>query len=459
MSVTLWLALVLQFASVALLRLFLGKMWLRRPGTLLVLASVVYDGVSQVLLSFPSVGQWDTLRNGIQQSFIGEADLVMSAGILAFTVAYLLACGPRRETAPLPADAAKVLDWRILALMCLPLAVLTYEGRGYANGTLTTGAGAPLVTSFAGEFFTLLIVLAAFAFLLRHGKRWFVPALIAQSLLLAAAGERNPVITDAIVLVLLLCLSGCRPRRSHMHAAAALTVLAVLAITGLRAEQGRSVFYADSGLGTRVEALSTGLRGQPVPGTPGLAAQFAVRLDGTAFAGGIFQARHDGQPALSPAGVPESLLLAVPSEAWHGKLADGALNPVVTELDDFGLQKVNFLPGFAGLYAGFLSPPWLIAFLGVAGALWGRAERWMLAARTPARLALLAGAFTAALEFEAGGPTMLIALRAAAVIAAAAWAAGAVRARKAAAPGYPARRRMMTPLPPLPPLPRLPPLP
>lgn len=60
MSVTLWLALVLQFCSVALLRIFLGKTWLRRPGTLLVLASVVYDGLSQVLLSFPSIGQWDT---------------------------------------------------------------------------------------------------------------------------------------------------------------------------------------------------------------------------------------------------------------------------------------------------------------------------------------------------------------------------------------------------------------
>jgi hypothetical protein len=68
MSVAMWLALVLQAASVALLRVFLGKTWLRRPGTLLILASVVYDGVSQVLLSFPSVGRWDAFRNGIQQS-------------------------------------------------------------------------------------------------------------------------------------------------------------------------------------------------------------------------------------------------------------------------------------------------------------------------------------------------------------------------------------------------------
>jgi hypothetical protein len=430
MSVTLWLALVLQFCSVALLRLFLGKTWLRRPGTLLVLASVVYDGASQVLLSFPSVAAWDTFRNGIQPNFIGEASLVLSAGMLAFTVAYLGTCGPRREAPAAPEDvalAAKVLDWRILALACLPLAVLTYEGRGYANGSLTTGAGAPLVTSFAGEFFTLLIVLAAFAFLLRHGTHWFVPVLITQSLLLAASGERFPVIADAIALVLLLGVSGRRPRRSHMHSAAALTVLAVLAITGLRAEHGRSVFYTDSGLGTRVEALSTGLSGQAVPGTPGLLAQMASRLDGSAFAGGILQAESDGQPQLSAAGVPESLLLAVPSSAWHAKLADAALNPALAEIDDFGLQKVNFLPGLVGLYAGFLPAAWLAAFLGLFGALCGRGELWLLAARTPARFALLAGGVTAALEFEAGLPAMLITLRASAVIAVAAWAAARLR--------------------------------
>src|ERR1700728_4445035 len=82
MTVTLALALTLQFCSIALLRLFLGKAWLRRPGTLLVLASVVYDGLSQVLLAFPSIGQWDSFRNGIAPGFIADADLLMSAGVV-----------------------------------------------------------------------------------------------------------------------------------------------------------------------------------------------------------------------------------------------------------------------------------------------------------------------------------------------------------------------------------------
>ena len=427
MSVMLWLALVLQFASVALLRMFLGKTWLRRPGTLLVLASVVYDGVSQVLLSFPSVGQWDTFRNGIQQSFIDEANLIMSAGMLAFTFAYLLTCGPRGEVAPLPGDAAlaaKMLDWRVLALACAPLAVLTYEGRGY-NGTLTTGAGAPLVSSLAAEFFVILVILAAFSFLLRHGTRWLTPVLAAQSGLLAAAGERTPVLVAGAALMLLLARAGHHPSRRQGVVCAVLTIAALMAITGLRAQHGRSVFYTDSGLGTRVTALGggiTGLAAAPGDDSPGLAAQFATRLDGTAFAGGILQAQERGQPWLSAAQVPESLLLAVPAAAWAGK-AVAALDPARTETIDFGLRPVNFLPGLPGLYAGFLAWSWLTAFLAAVGLAAGRAERWLLCRVTPARLVLLAGAVQAALGYEGGLPPMLAALRAPAVIAIVTWAA------------------------------------
>jgi hypothetical protein len=435
MSVTLWLALVLQFASVTLLRIFLGKTWLCRPGTLLVLASVVYDGLSQVLLAFPSVAQWDTFRNGIAPGFINEADLVMSAAMLAFTVAYLLTCGPRREAPALLGDielAARVLDWRVLALACLPLALLTYSGRGYNNGNLSIGAGAGTATSLASQFFVLLAVLTALALLLRYGSRWFVPVLGAQSLLLAAAGERTPVIAGAIALSVLVSCCGQKPRRSHVHTAVALTVLAVLAITGLRAHQGRAVFYTDSGLGTRVSALAAGVTAPGMPDTPGLAAQAAERLDGVSFAAGILQARSAGQPLMDPAAIPESLLIAMPSAVWPSKLQSGALNPHLAEMDDFGLQQVNFLPGLAGVYAGFLAWPWLIAFLTVLGAVWGLGEQWLLLYRTPARLVLLAGALSAGPDFPEGLPGILVDLRTAAILTLITWGAARVMWRSRA---------------------------
>jgi hypothetical protein len=263
----------------------------------------------------------------VQQGYIDEAALVVSDGMLVFVIAYLM-IRPTRGDAPgaegLAAVAARVLDWRLIALACAPLAVLTYEGRGYINGTLSTGAGAPVTYSLAAEFFVILVVLAAFSFVLCHGPQSFLPTLVAQSVLLAAAGERTPLITDAIMLILLLCHDGVRPPAAQVHAAAALTVAAILAITGLRAGHGRSVSHSDSGLNARATALGGALATQP--GTrrsaTSLAAQAAERLDGVAFAGAVLQAagRMHGAAPLGRRRHPESLLLAVPRAAWSSKL-------------------------------------------------------------------------------------------------------------------------------------------
>ena len=411
------LGLLLQIASVVLLRCRLGKTWLRRPTVILVLASVVYQGVSPVLLAFPSIGAQDYYRFGVASSYTDEAVLVTSAGMLAFTLAYLLSRPERAQPRQARrASLARALDWRLLALSCAPLAVLTYEGRGYANGSLTIGAGAPPGTVLASSFFVILMALTAFSLVLSKGPQWFLPVLAAQSLLLAAAGERNPVIANAIVLIVLLGHAGQKPSARQLQAAGAVTVLAVLAIGGVRAQQGRSLYYSDNGLGARAAALATGLGS--VGTSHGLLTEAAVRLDATSFAAAVLQSVSYGQPRLSPAGVPESFLLAVPNELWPSKLTHAsALNPTVTQINDFGLQPVNFLPGFAGMYAGFLSPPWLIAFLTALGGLAGRGERWLLRSYSPGRFVMLAGALIAALSYEGGMPAMLLQLRSAAAVA------------------------------------------
>ncbi len=420
MSAVLTLALLLQVIEIALLRNRLGKAWLRHPGALLVVTSAIYIGMSPMLLSFPSVRYWDIYQRGVQQTYIDQATLIMAMGMLAFTLCYL-ASRPELGNADSGdlALIAQVLDWRVLAVACAPLAVLTYEGRGYGD-TLTTGAGAPLSSALAGTFFVLLVALTAFALILRHGPRWFLPTLIAQSVLLAAAGERTPVAADAIILIILMRHVSIRPSRGQARAAAALTVLVVLAITGARAQQGRTIYYSSSGLAARVSAVAGGLADLGARGGPGIAAQAAIRLDGVDFAGAVLQAKHLGAPPLPVADVPGSLLITVPSVVWQAKQVP---NPALLEIGDLGLQDVNFLPGLAGLYAGFL-PSWaLIAFLAGLGLLTGRWERWLLRERSPARLVLLAGAVTAALTYEQGLPGMLVAVRTGVALGLATWAA------------------------------------
>jgi hypothetical protein len=428
MSVTLWLALLVQFATVCLLRAGLGKDWLRRPATLLVLASVLYDGLSQVLLSFPQARQWDGYLAGVAPRYADTAALILSVAMLAFAACFLLT-GRGSQEPPRPGDAmlaARVTDWRVLALACVPLAVATYEGRGY-NGLAGAQAAGPS-PGFASTFFVIVVTLASAGFVLRHGTRWFLPVLAAQSLVLAAAGERSPVAASALGLILILARAGMRPPAAKLTAAALLTGTVTAAIMGARTDQGRAVFQQASGVQARVTALAGGVRAAEVPGTPGLAAQLAVRLDGTSFAAAVLQGHALGQPRLNPEGVPESVLQGVPRAVWASKPEAGdALNPYQAQISDFGLQNVNYLPTFPGLYAGYMAWPWLAVLLGALGAAWGLAEKRILARCTPARLILLAGAVQAAVAYEAGLPGMIVAFRPALVLAVAAWCWQALR--------------------------------
>jgi hypothetical protein len=426
MNATLLTALLLQVVAIVLLRHRLGQYWLRHPVTLISLISGIYQGLSPVLLTFRSVGAQNPYRNGVQQGFINSATLLMSAGMLAFTIAYLMTCPGRRDVAGGSADirkAVKALDWRWLTAACVPLAVLTYKGQGYNDAVPIAGSVTSVGSDLAATFFLVLVAVAAFSFLLKYGIRWFIPVLILQSLVLAAAGEQTPVIADAIALMLMLSFAGFRPSARQLSGALALTLIAVLAITGLRVEQGRSLFYRDSGLTARVSALGSGLNEftstfDANSTGSAIVAQDAARVDGVDFAGAILQSLSSGQPRLSAAYVAESLLVVVPSPVWSSKLDHGdALNPAMLEINDFGLQQLNFLPTLPGLYIGFLSAPWLIAFLAFIGLLCGWGERWMFRRCTPARIVLLGGAVLVAFSYEKGLPGMLVALRAAAVIA------------------------------------------
>jgi hypothetical protein len=84
MSVTLWLALLPQIAAMALPRVRLGRLWLRRPATLLVIVSVVCNGLTQVLLAFPSIQVWDMFRSGAILTYSGrgyDSALTTGAGL------------------------------------------------------------------------------------------------------------------------------------------------------------------------------------------------------------------------------------------------------------------------------------------------------------------------------------------------------------------------------------------
>ena len=422
MNATLILALLMQGIALVAVRVRLGKGWLTRPVTLLVLAAVAYHGLSEALLAIGSIRQWDLYRIGISQAFIVQADLIMSAGLLALVLGYLVT---RPERSPLVAkekgaSTLRTIDWRIYAIACAPLAVLTYQGRGYYASIV---GNATTQTSLASTFLILLVMLTAFGFLSRHGMRWLVVVLIIQSLLLAAAGQRTPIVVASVGLIVLLIRVGLRPTKKQIAITLSLAMITMLAITGYRAVSGRAIYYSNSGLLVRLEALGTGLytvthASAPGDTGPGLVTQLATRFDGDAFAGGVLQDTRRGQPELGVIPAAKSLLEVIPSSLWAEKLAHGdELNPAGTTINQFGLSNINYLPTTAGLYMAYIGPAGIIVLLAVLGFLSGLGEAWLLRRYTTARLVLLASAVEAALTYEAGLPAMLVALRAGIVLA------------------------------------------
>ena len=93
------------------------------------------------------------------------------------------------------------------------------------------------------------------------------------------------------------------------------------------------------------------------------------------------------------------------------------MDPAQLQIDDFGLQRINFIPGLVGTYFGMLSFPWLLLLFGFLGFVFGRFERWLLRECTPARVILLAGAIASAQLYQSGLPTIVVLMRAAAVLA------------------------------------------
>lgn len=431
----LWLGVAIQFLSVALLRVRLGHGWLRRPVAVLVITACVYHGLSELLLRIPSIRAWDSYRLGINQSYIDKANLFISISLLTLTLSYFL-MKPERSI-PQPREgfvrlSARSLDWRISAIACAPLAVLTYKGGGYNN--VLTAAAANTSTDLASTFLVILVALSAFGFLLRYGMRWFVPVLLTELAIVAAAGERIALVAGTVILIVLLAQTGLRATGRQVTLAVILTIIGVLGITGYKITAGSSLYYEQTSLRARVEAVGSGIytlthTSDVTDSGPGVVTEFANRFDGDAFAGGILQSMHAGDPMLGSFAVPESALLAVPSFLWSTKLSHPAtLSPAAAEVSNFHLQNINFLPTLLGLYYGFIGPYWSISFAAIFGALCGWGERHLFNSSSPVRLVVLAVAIQAALSYEKGLPGMLVALRTAVVLSIAVWLIGIARA-------------------------------
>ena len=252
MSATLLAALVLQLVSVCLLRARLGRRWLSRPFTLFVLMATVFHGVSEVLIHTVAARDFSrSPRWSIEQSYIDDAALVVSVGLLVAVLGYLAPLNPCASSPPEPATVGPALwplDWRITGLAAVPLLAATVSGNGYGNHYAYSPTLSATLIGLSNAFLVILVVLTAFSFVLKYGRRWLIPVLAAQSAVLAVSGQRSELFVGAIVLLVLLYHVDIRLSRRAVAIALSVATVAALGITSARESVGRQYFRGSSSL-------------------------------------------------------------------------------------------------------------------------------------------------------------------------------------------------------------------
>ena len=418
MTVTLWLALLLIAASPAILRLRYGRDWLMRPFSLFILAGCVYHGLSEVVIRLTGAQDLAPWRPPI--AYADEGALIAGAAMLALTIGYLM-LAPRLELGFRPDLEAlkRAFDWRVLTVALLPLLVATVTGHGYSSGQALQGGGATQ-QGFAFQFFVPVVVLTAFAVLLR-APRWFLLIVVVQSVLMALAGQRLEIIIAGITLWLLARRVGLGPSRRKVLVGVALAGVLVYAIGSSRAAMGREVFHSDSGLGARLQAVKEGLLHphQDSVNGGGTLAEAGLRLDSNAWTGNVAFAFTRGAQPMGRSAITDAVLSELPSVLYPQKLNALTLDqrsPETAAIDRFGIPNIDYLPGDATYFYPALGLGGLLVFSLAVGVLLGLLDTAALRRPTVARIVLLATLAEAALFFERGLPFYLEAGRGAVVI-------------------------------------------
>jgi hypothetical protein len=394
------LALATQLVSVCLLRARLGRRWLGRPFTLFVLMAIVFHGVSELLIhtgvAFARSPRWS-----VEQSYIDDAVLAVSAALLACVLGYMVVVRPIGSPAPPLATVRsnlRLLDWRITGVAALPLLVATVGGKGYGNQFSYSLAPATILIALSNTFLVILVILTAFSFVLRHGRRWLVPVLATQSVVLAVVGQRIELFVGAVVLLCLLYHVNIRLGRGAVAVALAVAAVAALGITSARDSVGRGYFREDSGFVGRSKAIAMGTLSPPDPAR--LWGEAAFRFDGNSFAGQVDKSVQSGSERLGAAAILDSLVVTVPSVLHAEKHSTGRGRSMEHQaVARLNVLPIDYAPGAIGPYLGAVGRPELAFLMVLVGLAFALVENWLLTRLTLNRILILASLFQGVLFF------------------------------------------------------------
>jgi hypothetical protein len=357
--------------------------------------AIVFHGVSEALIHTAAAqGFRRSPRWSIEQSYIDDAALAVSIGLLVAVLGYLTLVSPGTSSPPEPATSTSALwplDWRLTGLAAVPLLAATVSGNGYGSRSAYSSAPTATLVDLSNTFLVILVVLTAFSFVLKYGRRWLVPVLAVQSLVLAVGGQRSELFVGAAVLLVLLYHMDIRLSRRAVAIALAVATVAALGITSARESVGREYFRDDSGFMGRSRVIADGVVSPLDPGT--LLSEIAHRFDGNVFAGQVDKSVRAGSASgqLGVSSILDSFLIVVPSVLYPEKSnSDRARSLEYQLIAERNVVPIDYAPGSIGPYLGAVGRHGLLLLMLLVGLAFALAENWLFRKVTLNRILILA---------------------------------------------------------------------
>ncbi|SHG29863.1 hypothetical protein SAMN05443575_1954 [Jatrophihabitans endophyticus] len=416
MTTSLLLGLILQAVAVALLFVVFRRSMFRRTGTYLLLAMVVFHGVTE-LLQLAS-GARSQYRSSIPQHSLDAWYLDIGAACVVYAAAYALVA--RRSPAPVTAgQVARVLtvfDWRVLAVLTAPLVAIVARGGYHVSVAGPVTNFDPTQSGLAGQFTTLGITLTSISFIARH-PRAFVPAFLVEMAAEVLVGQRLDVLTAALATVVGLAVIGRRVRLRAVVAAALIAGFVGLSLNAARAQFGRDEYNNATSATARLSLIARGSAAL----VTGASAKYdnatqptAIRIDGNTFAAGETAALAGGTRPAGLGTVVNDAKLAVPSFLAPGKLSTS----LADRSEKFALQdhfslsySADFIPTQMGAALGYFGPIGLLFFAGLFAVGFGLVDRAAGRRLTAWTYLLTIGSLIAALSYEGTNETYFVTAR------------------------------------------------
>ena len=427
MTVACLIGLLLQASAVWTVHVVNRGRWLRHPAAMLLAVAVAEHGLTEIMQAlWPGRDRYRTL---IGTEAVDRWMLLVSAMILLYALTYsfiVLIVRRRGHESPRPlqgnepgpgregredrgcADYVAGLDPRVLLLLVAPLAVATLLGRGAvaptAIGTNPAQANSYLVAGAAGQYLVLLVALTGTAAVVRHGRKWTAPVLVAEAVLLALTGTRSMIVFSVVLTLVGLGVCGFRPSRRALALAGLSVVFLGVAVSASRVAVGRDDFAAGHGLQARVGALVSGAGGVGGSGN-GVLDDTVYRLDANSYGALVLRELEHGVPPVGLTTVRNDLLLGVPSALYPEKLQTPVQDRNEEQYLDrwFGLNPtIDYLVGLLPVLLALSGPAGLPVVVLLLAVGFTSIELFLAGRATPVRLVMALGVAQCTLLYEAG---------------------------------------------------------